>query len=156
MSEQKRRNAIKEGYETLAMLLSPGDVSPKLAELASPEKKAQAAVMASEVCAPNFFLYEIEFWVSHTTFGSSLGTPVDRGEPVGRERTGKLKRWERERVVCSSAPSSSASGCNKTSMSFVLKSNASSEHALIIPALMCLLVPSPSDFFLVWLWADQL
>ncbi|CEL59449.1 hypothetical protein RSOLAG1IB_03382 [Rhizoctonia solani AG-1 IB] len=48
MSEQKRRNAIKEGYETLAMLLSPGDVSPKLAELASPEKKAQAAVMASE------------------------------------------------------------------------------------------------------------
>ncbi|KAF8742897.1 helix loop helix domain, partial [Rhizoctonia solani] len=48
MSEQKRRNAIKEGYETLAMLLSPGDVSLKLAELASPEKKAQAAVMASE------------------------------------------------------------------------------------------------------------
>ncbi|CAE6454753.1 unnamed protein product [Rhizoctonia solani] len=48
MSEQKRRNAIKEGYETLAMLLSPGDVSLKLAELASPEKKAQAAAMASE------------------------------------------------------------------------------------------------------------
>ncbi|KAJ1308547.1 hypothetical protein OPQ81_004247 [Rhizoctonia solani] len=48
MSEQKRRNAIKEGYETLAMLLSPGDVSYKLAELASPEKKAQAAMMASE------------------------------------------------------------------------------------------------------------
>ncbi|CAE6424704.1 unnamed protein product [Rhizoctonia solani] len=48
MSEQKRRNAIKEGYETLAMLLSPGDASLKLAELASPEKKAQAAVMASE------------------------------------------------------------------------------------------------------------
>ncbi|KAF8759799.1 helix loop helix domain [Rhizoctonia solani] len=52
MSEQKRRNAIKEGYETLAMLLSPGDVSLKLAELASPEKKAQAAVMASEVRTP--------------------------------------------------------------------------------------------------------
>lgn len=48
MSEQKRRNAIKEGYETLAMLLSPGDVSLKLAELVSPEKKAQAAIMASE------------------------------------------------------------------------------------------------------------
>ncbi|KAG8691468.1 hypothetical protein FRC11_003227, partial [Ceratobasidium sp. 423] len=48
MSEQKRRNAIKEGYETLALLLSPGDVSVKLAELASPEKKAQAAIMASE------------------------------------------------------------------------------------------------------------
>ncbi|CAE6423967.1 unnamed protein product [Rhizoctonia solani] len=48
MSEQKRRNAIKEGYETLALLLSPGDVSHKLAELASPEKKAQAAIMASE------------------------------------------------------------------------------------------------------------
>ncbi|KAH7343897.1 hypothetical protein B0J17DRAFT_714053 [Rhizoctonia solani] len=48
MSEQKRRNAIKEGYETLAMLLAPGDVSFKLAELASPEKKAQAALMASE------------------------------------------------------------------------------------------------------------
>lgn len=49
MSEQKRRNAIKEGYETLAMLLSPGDVSLKLAELASPDGKAQAALMASEV-----------------------------------------------------------------------------------------------------------
>lgn len=48
MSEQKRRNAIKEGYETLAMLLSPGDVSFKLLDLASPQGKAQAAAMASE------------------------------------------------------------------------------------------------------------
>uniref|UniRef100_A0A183CTW2 BHLH domain-containing protein n=1 Tax=Globodera pallida TaxID=36090 RepID=A0A183CTW2_GLOPA len=30
------------------MLLSPGDVAPKLAELASPHGKAQAALMASE------------------------------------------------------------------------------------------------------------
>lgn len=49
MSEQKRRNAIKEGYETLAMLLSPGDVSLKLLDLSSPQGKAQAAAMASEV-----------------------------------------------------------------------------------------------------------
>ncbi|QRV72681.1 helix loop helix DNA-binding domain protein [Ceratobasidium sp. AG-Ba] len=48
MSEQKRRNAIREGYETLAMLLSPGDVSVKLVMLASPEGKVQAAAMASE------------------------------------------------------------------------------------------------------------
>ncbi|KAG8745563.1 hypothetical protein FRC10_007741 [Ceratobasidium sp. 414] len=48
MSEQKRRNAIREGYETLAMLLSPGDVSLKLVTLASPQGKAQAAAMASE------------------------------------------------------------------------------------------------------------
>ncbi|KAF8607693.1 hypothetical protein BDV93DRAFT_519707 [Ceratobasidium sp. AG-I] len=48
MSEQKRRNAIKEGYETLAMLLSPGDVSLKLLDLSSPHGKAQAAAMASE------------------------------------------------------------------------------------------------------------